>query len=46
MLDDVVVPADPVAVTPIDRVYDQPSTMDDQVRWLSAAGLHAEVVWA
>jgi hypothetical protein len=27
-------------------VYDQPSTTDDQVQWLAAAGLHAEVVWA
>ena len=44
---DVVVPDDPAdLVTPIDGVYDQPSTIDDQVRWLAAAGLHAEVVWA
>jgi tRNA (cmo5U34)-methyltransferase len=47
VLGDVVVPDDPVdVVTPIDGVYDQPSTVDDQVRWLAAAGLHAEVVWA
>jgi tRNA (cmo5U34)-methyltransferase len=46
-LGDVVVPDDPAdLVTPIDGVYDQPSTIDDQVRWLAAAGLHAEVVWA
>lgn len=47
VLGDVVVPDDPAdLVTPIDAVYDQPSTTDDQVRWLAAAGLHAEVVWA
>jgi tRNA (cmo5U34)-methyltransferase len=47
VLGDVVVPDDPVdGVTPIDGVYDQPSTIDDQVRWLAAAGLDAEVVWA
>jgi len=46
VLGDVVVPDDPAdAVTPIDGVYDQPSTVDDQVRWLAAAGLEAEVVW-
>ena len=38
MLGDVVVPEDPIdAVTPIDGVYDQPSTVDDQLRWLEAA---------
>ena len=47
VLGDVVVPNDPAdIVTPIDGVYDQPSTIDDQVRWLAAAGLDAEVVWA
>lgn len=47
VLGDVVVPGDPVdVVTPIDGVYDQPSTIDDQVRWLSAAGLDVEVAWA
>jgi tRNA (cmo5U34)-methyltransferase len=47
VLGDVVVPDDPAdVVTPIDGVYDQPSTIDDQVRWLAAAGLDAEVVWA
>ena len=40
VLGDVVVPGHLVdVVTPIDGVYDQPSTIDDQVRWLSAAGL-------
>ena len=47
MLGDVVVPEDPIdVVTPIDGVYDQPSTVDDQVRWLAAAGFNAAVVWA
>ena len=47
VLGDVVVPDNPAdVVTPIDGVYDQPSTVDDQLRWLAAAGLDAEVVWA
>ena len=47
VLGDVVVPDDPAdVVTPIDGVYDQPSAIGDQVRWLAAAGLDAEVVWA
>jgi tRNA (cmo5U34)-methyltransferase len=46
VLGDVVVPDNSAdAVTPIDGVYDQPSTIGDQVRWLAAAGLDAEVVW-
>jgi hypothetical protein len=46
-LSDVVVPDDPAdVVTLIDGVYDQPSTIDDQVRWLAAAGFNAEGVWA
>jgi tRNA (cmo5U34)-methyltransferase len=47
VLGDVVVPDDPAdVVTPIDGVYDQPSTIADQVQWLVAAGFHARVVWA
>ena len=47
VLGDVVVPDIPTdVVTPIDGVYDEPSTVDDQLRWLAASGLHAEVVWA
>jgi tRNA (cmo5U34)-methyltransferase len=47
VLGDVVVPEDPADVaTPIDGVYDKPSTIDDQLLWLAAAGLNAEVVWA
>jgi tRNA (cmo5U34)-methyltransferase len=47
VLGDVVVPDDPAdVVTPIDGVCDQPSIINDQIRWLAAAGLQAEVVWA
>jgi tRNA (cmo5U34)-methyltransferase len=47
VLGDVVIPDDAAdIVTPIDGEYDQPSTVEDQLRWLAAAGLHAEVVWA
>jgi tRNA (cmo5U34)-methyltransferase len=46
VLADVVVPDDPAdVVTLIGGVYDQPGTIGDQVRWLAAAGLDAEVVW-
>jgi tRNA (cmo5U34)-methyltransferase len=46
VLGDVVVPDDPAdVVTPIDGVYDQPSTIADQVQWLVAAGFHVAVVW-
>jgi tRNA (cmo5U34)-methyltransferase len=39
VLGNVVVPDDPVdVVTPIDGVYEQPSSADDQVQWLAAAG--------
>ncbi len=47
VLADVVVPADPAdAMTPIDGDYDKPSHVEDQLRWLAAAGLAARVVWA
>ena len=46
VLGDVVVPEDPAdVVTPIDGVYDQPSTVAEQLDWLGAAGLPARVVW-
>jgi tRNA (cmo5U34)-methyltransferase len=47
VLGDVVVPerASDV-VTPIDGDYDTPSTVAEQLAWLTAAGLQAEVVWA
>jgi tRNA (cmo5U34)-methyltransferase len=47
VLGDVVIPADPAdVVTPIDGVYDQPSTVADQLDWLRAAGLDARVSWS
>jgi tRNA (cmo5U34)-methyltransferase len=46
VLGDVVVPEDPAdVVTPIDGVYDKPSTVAEQLEWLAAAGLPARVVW-
>jgi tRNA (cmo5U34)-methyltransferase len=46
VLGDLVVPVDPAdVVVPVDGVYDQPSTIADQLDWLAAAGLRAEVVW-
>jgi tRNA (cmo5U34)-methyltransferase len=46
VLGDVVVPDDPAdVVTPIDGAYDMPSSVEDQLRWLAAAGLDAHVVW-
>jgi tRNA (cmo5U34)-methyltransferase len=46
VLGDVVIPADPAdVVTPIDGEFDKPSTVDDQLRWLAAAGFDARVVW-
>ncbi len=47
VLGDVVVPEDPAdVVTPIDGVYDQPSTVAEQLGWLRAAGLDARVAWS
>jgi tRNA (cmo5U34)-methyltransferase len=47
VLGDVVVPEDPAdVVTPIDGVYDMPSSVADQLGWLAAAGLDARVAWA
>jgi tRNA (cmo5U34)-methyltransferase len=47
VLGDVVVPQDPAdVVTPIDPDYDKPSTVAEQLRWLSAAGLRARLAWA
>jgi tRNA (cmo5U34)-methyltransferase len=46
VLGDVVVPEDPAdVVTPIDGVYDRPSTVHEQLGWLAAAGFDAELVW-
>ncbi len=47
VLGDVVVPEHPAdAVTPIDRDYDMPSSVAEQLSWLTAAGLRARLVWA
>jgi tRNA (cmo5U34)-methyltransferase len=47
VLADVVVPErEEDVVTPIDGVYDLPDRVDDQLRWLSDAGLDAELVWS
>ena len=44
---DVVVPEDPAdLVTPIDGAYDTPDSVEDQLAWLTAAGLDARVTWA
>jgi tRNA (cmo5U34)-methyltransferase len=47
VLADVVVPErEEDVVTPIDGVYDLPSSADDQLQWLRDAGLDAETVWS
>ncbi len=44
---DVVVPEDPSdVVTPIDGDYDTPSSIAEQLSWLTAAGLRAQLVWS
>jgi tRNA (cmo5U34)-methyltransferase len=46
VLGDVIVPDDPHdVVTPVDGVYDQPSTIDEQLVWLAAAGFVAHMAW-
>jgi tRNA (cmo5U34)-methyltransferase len=46
-LGDVVVPEEPCdVVTPLDPGYDTPSSIAEQLSWLTAAGLHARLVWA
>jgi tRNA (cmo5U34)-methyltransferase len=46
VLADVVVPERPEdATTPISPDYDHPSSVADQLRWLSAAGLSATASW-
>jgi tRNA (cmo5U34)-methyltransferase len=46
VLGDLVVPTDPAeVVTPIDGVYDKPSSASEQVRWLAEAGMRARLVW-
>lgn len=47
VLGDVVVPEDPAdVVTPIDGDYDTPSSVADQLSWLTAAALRSRVAWA
>jgi len=47
VLGDLVVPEDPAdVVTEIDGVYDTPSTLAEQLRWLADCGLDPQVVWA
>src|SRR4029450_2710064 len=42
----VVTPANPsYVVTAIDPEVDYPSTLDEQLAWLDAAGISAEVTW-
>jgi tRNA (cmo5U34)-methyltransferase len=44
VLGDVIVPDDPAdAIAPIDGVYDKPSRVDEQLRWLADAGFDARV---
>jgi tRNA (cmo5U34)-methyltransferase len=46
VLGDVIVPDDPAAVvTPIDGEYDQPSTIAEQLQWLTGAGFVAHTAW-
>jgi tRNA (cmo5U34)-methyltransferase len=46
VLGDLVVPEDPAdVVTKIDGVWDRPSTVAEQVRWMQEAGLETRVVW-
>ena len=46
VIGDLVVPENPAdVVTPIDRDYDRPSSLADQLAWLAAAGLEPAVAW-
>lgn len=46
VLGDLIVPEDPSdVVTPIDGVFDTPSTIDEQLGWLRDAGLEATLTW-
>ena len=46
IIGDVIVPEDPGdAVTPIDGVHDKPSTIAEQLGWLTVAGFVAHVEW-
>lgn len=46
VLGDLIVPEDPGdVVTPIDGVFDTPSSIDEQLSWLRDAGLEAMLTW-
>lgn len=46
VLGDVIVPEDPAdVVAPIDGVYDQPSSVAEQLTWLADAGFRARCTW-
>lgn len=46
VLGDLIVPDDPEdVVTPIDGVFDTPSSIAEQLGWLEDAGLSAEMTW-
>lgn len=46
VLGDLIVPSDPAdVVTPIDGVYDVPSTIAEQLGWLGSAGFAASTLW-
>jgi tRNA (cmo5U34)-methyltransferase len=47
VLGDVVVPENLAdVVIPVDGIYDMPSTITEQLEWLTACGLQAAVAWA
>jgi tRNA (cmo5U34)-methyltransferase len=44
---DLVIPDDPdEAVTPVDGVYDKPSSVADLLKWLREAGLNSRLLWS
>src|SRR5205085_85467 len=46
VLGDLIVPDDPAeVVTPIDGTFDQPSTIEEQIGWLTDAGLAPALTW-
>jgi len=46
VLGDLILPDDPSdVVTPVDGIYDKPSTLVDQLTWLRAAGFVATTTW-
>jgi tRNA (cmo5U34)-methyltransferase len=47
VLGDLIVPDDPAdVVTPIDGEYDQPSTLAEQLAWMTGAGFAAKTAWS